>query len=317
MYNDDSQVYPKTADSAINRHKERGHYDAETVHGIINSTPVAHVSFIPDPSDPKPVVLPMIARVGSFNGQEPAVYVHGYVSARMFRPQTGRRRPEDQQQQQQPAATSSDGDSDAWGFPVCIAATKIDNLVLALTPFNHSYDYRSAVVHGTAALLGPGTRAAPANRDEIMFAMRLITDGMVAGRLDNSRTPDEAEVAATRILKVRIDSASAKIRDSGVSDDAKDLRNDDTTARVWTGVIPYVEVLGEPRPAGTNKVVGTPAYIEEHVRAHNEKAGGLLALELGRVPAHEVIVDVTGAAELQSWPTYGLTCDWDVLGVDV
>lgn len=247
-----------------------GHYDAETVHGIINSTPVAHVSFIPDPSDPKPVVLPMIARVGSFNGEEAAVYVHGYVSARMFRPQTGHV----PDQQQQPAEA---------GLPVCIAATKIDNLVLALTPFNHSYDYRSAVVHGTAHLLDPGTRARPANRDEITFALRLITDGMVAERWANTRAPDEAEIAATRVLKVRIDSASAKVRDSGVSDDAKDLRSEGTTARVWTGVIPYVEVLGEPRAAGTNRVVGTPSYIEEHVRAHNEKAGGQAAAAGGFV----------------------------------
>lgn len=265
MSKDDSQVYPKTADSAINRHKERGHYDAETVHGVINSTPVAHVSFIPDPLDPKPVVLPMIARVGSFNGQEPAVYIHGYVSARMFRPQTGR---PDQQ-----AATR---DSDA-GFPVCVAATKIDNLVLALTPFNHSYDYRSAVVHGTARLLDPGTRASPANRAEIEYAMRLITDSMVVNRWDNTRVPDESEIASTRILKVQIESASAKIRDSGVSDDAKDLKSDETTARVWTGVIPYVEVLGEPRPASTNKVASVPSYVEEHVRGHNEKAGGQAA----------------------------------------
>lgn len=241
-----------------------GHYDAETVHGIINSTPVAHVSFIPDPSDPRPVVLPMIARAGSFDGGEPAVYVHGYVSARMFRPQTGR-------------PPGDNNSSDDAGFPVCIAATKIDNLVLALTPFNHSYDYRSAVVHGTARLLDPGTRAQPANRAEIEYAMRLITDSMVAGRWDNTRAPDEAEIAATRILKVRIDSASAKVRDSGVSDDAKDLKNDETTARVWTGVIPYVEVLGEPKPAGTNRVAGVPSYIEEHVRGHNEKAGGQAA----------------------------------------
>lgn len=264
----DSQVYAKTADSAINRHKERGHYDAETVHGIINSTPVAHVSFIPDPLDPKPVVLPMIARVGSFDGQEPAVYIHGYVSARMFRPQTGR------PGQQQPAG-AGDGDSDSDpGFPVCVAATKIDNLVLALTPFNHSYDYRSAVVHGTAALLNPGTKANPANRDEIKYALRLITDSMVTDRWDNSRVPDEAEIAATRILKVRVESASAKIRDSGVSEDAKDLRNVETTARVWTGSIPYVEMLGEPRPAETNKVASVPSYVQDHVRVHNEKAGG-------------------------------------------
>lgn len=256
MSNDDSPVYPKTSDSAINRHKERGHYDAETVHGIINSTPVAHVSFIPDPSDPKPVVLPMIARVGSFDNQEPAIYIHGYVSARMFRPQTGR----------------GGGESDS-GFPVCVAATKIDNLVLALTPFNHSYDYRSAVVHGTADLLDPGTKSSPANRDEIEFALRLITDSMVTDRWANTRAPDEAEIAATRILKVRIESASAKVRDSGVSDDAKDLKNSETTARVWTGVIPYVEMLGEPRPAETNKAAGLPSYVEEHVRAHNQKAG--------------------------------------------
>ncbi|KAL1855673.1 hypothetical protein Daus18300_011054 [Diaporthe australafricana] len=271
MSNDDSQVYSKTADSAINRHKERGNlllpgdYDAETVHGIINSTPVAHVSFIPDPSDPKPVVLPMIARVGSFNGEEPAVYVHGYVSARLFRPKTGRL----PGQQSEAAA--------APGMPVCIASTKIDNLVLGLTPFNHSYDYRSAVVHGTATLLDPGTRANPTNRDEITFALRLITDGMVANRWANTRAPDEADIAATRVLKVRIGSASAKVRDTGVSDDAKDLRNDETTARVWTGVIPYVEVLGEPRAAATNKVVGVPSYIEEHVRGHNERAGGQTA----------------------------------------
>jgi uncharacterized protein len=234
------------------------------VHGIINSTPVAHVSFIPDPLDPKPVVLPMIARVGSFNGQDPAVYIHGYVSARMFRPQTAR-------PAHQPA-----GDADP-GFPVCVAATKIDGLVLALTPFNHSYDYRSAVVHGTATLLDPGTQANPANRAEIGYALRLITDTMVADRWANTRAPDDAEIAATRILKVRIESASAKIRDSGVRDDAKDLRNDETTARVWTGVIPYVEILGEPRPAETNKVASVPLYAQDHVRIHNEKAGAQTA----------------------------------------
>lgn len=198
----------------------------------------------------------MIARVGSFDNQEPAIYIHGYVSARMFRPQTGR-----------------GGGESGSGFPVCVAATKIDNLVLALTPFNHSYDYRSAVVHGTADLLDPGTKSSPANRDEIEFALRLITDSMVTDRWANTRAPDEAEIAATRILKVRIESASAKVRDSGVSDDAKDLKNSETTARVWTGVIPYVEMLGEPRPAETNKAAGLPSYVEEHVRAHNHKAG--------------------------------------------
>lgn len=198
----------------------------------------------------------MIARAGTYPGGdgEAAVYVHGYVSARMFRPQTGR-------------------DAPGGGLPVCIAATKVDGLVLALTPFNHSYDYRSAVVHGTAELLDPGTRGAPRNRDEILWAMQLITDAVVPGRWEGSRVPpDEGEIASTRILKVRIESASAKIRDSGVKDDAKDLKDEAVTGRVWTGVIPYVEMLGTPTPAETNKVAAVPAYISGYVKEHNEKA---------------------------------------------
>lgn len=204
----------------------------------------------------------MIARVGTFpsGDGEPAVYVHGYVSARMFRPTTGRSE-----------AATRDRDE---GFPVCIAATKIDNLVLALTPFNHSYDYRSAVVHGHATLLDPGTKADAKNREEIIYAMRLITDGMVQGRWEGSRVPpDEGEIASTRILKVKIQSASAKIRDSGVKDDAKDLKSNETRSRVWTGIIPYVEMLGTPTPAETNEAPSVPAYIEEHIKEHNERAG--------------------------------------------
>ncbi|PSR75143.1 hypothetical protein BD289DRAFT_379563 [Coniella lustricola] len=271
----DDHAYQKTAESAINRHKERGHYDHDTVHAIFNSTPVAHVSFVPDPANPVPVVLPMIARIGTFPGPgsdgEPAVYVHGYVSARMFRPTTGR--------------VSSDQNDDDQGFPVCIAATKIDNLVLALTPFNHSYDYRSAVVHGTATLLQPGTKAAPQNRDELLWAMKLITDVVAPGRWDNCRVPpDESEIASTRILKVRIRTASAKVRDSGVKDDAKDLKDAETVRRVWTGVIPYVETLGTPVPAETNGVAAVPGYITEHVKSHNEKArAGLVDEEGGLV----------------------------------
>lgn len=206
----------------------------------------------------------MIARAGTFPGPSgdgvPAIYIHGYVSARMFRPTTGRA-----SQSQSPLED---------GFPVCIAATKIDNLVLALTPFNHSYDYRSAVVHGTATLLDPGTKAEPRNREEIVWAMKIITDGMVAGRWEGSRVPpEEGEIAATRILKVRVESASAKVRDSGVKDDKRDLEDGGTRERVWTGTIPYVEMLGEPVAAETNAVAVVPEYIVEHVKGHNEKAG--------------------------------------------
>ena len=241
----------------------------ETIHSLINGTPVAHVSFVPDPINPLPVVLPMIARIGTFHPAstspelgsepEPAVYIHGYVSARLFKPKT-----------------SSTHDAES-GLPVCIAATKIVNLVLALTPFNHSYDYRSAIVHGHATLLDPKT-----DEEEVLFAMRLITDGIVPDRWDNCRTPPDAgEIAATRILKVRIDSASAKIRDSGVKDDKKDLGNAEVTGKVWTGTIPYVEMLGEPVPAGTNKVMQVPEYLTEFVGGTNERAIAASGVRVG------------------------------------
>lgn len=104
--------------------------------------------------------------------------------------------------------------------------------------------------------------------------MQVITDGMVAGRWERSRVPpEESEIAATRILKVRVKSASAKIRDSGVSDDAKDLKDTSMRKTVWTGTIPYVEMLGQPVAAEKNMVAAVPAYISDHVNGHNAKAG--------------------------------------------
>ena len=39
------------------------------------------------------------------------------------------------------------------GSPVCIAATHVDGLVLAVSPFNHSCNYRSAIIHGWANIV--------------------------------------------------------------------------------------------------------------------------------------------------------------------
>ena len=243
--------FPKSALNSVQRHRERGHYDLETIQSIINVTPVAHVGFVPNPSDPEPVVLPMIARIGQFRDQPPHCYIHGYVSARMFRK----------------ASDPSNG-SDDDGLPVCVTATQVVNLVLAITPFNHSYDYRSAVIHGRASLIDPAV-----DRDENLWAMQLMTDGIVPGRWDQSRVPpDESEIASTRILKVRIVSASAKIHDTGVKDDKKDLANLQVREKVWTGVIPYQETLGTPVPDETNLVKEVPSYITDHVRRFNEQS---------------------------------------------
>jgi nitroimidazol reductase NimA-like FMN-containing flavoprotein (pyridoxamine 5'-phosphate oxidase superfamily) len=57
------------------------------------------------------------------------------------------------------------------GLPVCLAVTKVDGLVLSLTPNSYSFNYRSAVLFGYAT---PVTDA-----EEKIWAMEMITNSVV------------------------------------------------------------------------------------------------------------------------------------------
>ena len=59
-------------------------------------------------------------------------YLHGYVSAGLMKR----------------ARESSEG-----GLAITIAATKVDGIVLSLTPNSHSYNYRSAVLFGHGSIV--------------------------------------------------------------------------------------------------------------------------------------------------------------------
>ncbi|KAL8305892.1 hypothetical protein RB601_009234 [Gaeumannomyces tritici] len=154
--------YPKEAVNSVKRSSDRGVYALRTIHQIINSSRLVHVSFnVPD--SPFPVTLPMIGQMGSFarpsadEGDVLDLYLHGYVSARM----TNLSR-----------KGTSDGQEDgAGGIPVCISASHVDGLVLALSPFASSYNYRSAVLFGYAVLVS--------DEEERLYAMELITDSVV------------------------------------------------------------------------------------------------------------------------------------------
>lgn len=76
----------------------------------------------------------MLGFMGSFSNPTASlsedgldIYLHGYVSSRIMKLS-----------------------STEEGLPVTIAATHFDGLVLALTPNSHSYNYRSAILHGYA-----------------------------------------------------------------------------------------------------------------------------------------------------------------------
>jgi len=206
----------------------QGKYDFETIHTIVNTCPVFHVSFpTPDPSDPFPAMIPMLGFMDSDPNASLAepldLYLHGYISSRLMH-------------------LSGTSSSDEEGLPLTIAATHLDGLVLALTPNHHSYNYRSAILHGFAS---PVTDA-----DEKIWAMEKITNGVIDHRWENTRVPPtKTEITSTQILKVRIVDASAKVRSGWPSDDRADMKNEELRAKIWVGVVPAWITYGAPVPS--------------------------------------------------------------------
>lgn len=201
-----------------------------------------HVSFPPGNDDPFPALLPMIGVMGSFEFPSADInepldcYLHGYVSARIMR-------------------LARDSDK---GIPVTIAATKVDGLVLSLTPNSHSMNYRSAVLQG----YGKPVESV----EEKLFAMEKITNKVIPNRWNNTRTPpDGAEMSSTMILRVTVETGSGKIRQGEPHDDAKDTKRTDITESVWTGVVPVYETFGEPIPSALNQVKDLPKHIDSYV----------------------------------------------------
>jgi hypothetical protein len=154
--------------------------------------------------DGQPYVIPMVfARVGE------ALYLHGSAASRLLR-------------------ALSDGAA------VCVTVTLLDGIVLARSAFHHSMNYRSVVVVGRAVPVTDG-----AERDRALAAM---VDHAVPGRSAQVRPPDRKELAATLVIRVPLDEASAKVRTGPPIDDDRDL-----DLPVWAGVLPVRLVVGDPQ----------------------------------------------------------------------
>jgi hypothetical protein len=94
--------------------------------------------------------------------------------------------------------------------------------------------------------------------------MEKITDNLLPQRWAKSRVPPtSAELSSTSILKIKIESASAKIRVGGPSEDRADLKNVELVKKTWTGVVPYWGTWGEPVAGRENGAGEVEAYIEK------------------------------------------------------
>ncbi|KAI1208110.1 uncharacterized protein F4807DRAFT_431582 [Annulohypoxylon truncatum] len=252
--------YPKQPYSKVNRYDSRASYALETIHQIVNTCPILHVSFTV-PNSPFPTILPMIGQMGSFarpsadTGDVLELYLHGYVSSRIMN-----------------LTRKADGNSgedkkegDEEGLPLCVAASHVDGFVLSLTPNSHSYNYRSAVLFGHATLVS--------DPEEKEYVMRLITDAVVRDRYRHTRVPPNgAEMQSTSVLRVKIAAGSAKIRSGLPKDDKADLENGELLDKVWTGVLPIHYTIGEPVPGEYNRVEEVPGYLREFREEFNRDA---------------------------------------------
>ncbi|KAM0250362.1 hypothetical protein ACHAQJ_008670 [Trichoderma viride] len=246
--------YPKTKDNTVRRHNERASYALETIHRLINSSQILDVAFNTADS-PFPAILPMIGHMGSFDrpsadiGDPQDLYIHGYVSSRMMNVTR--------------VAEKEAKEGEEQGLPVAISASHVDALILATSGFNHSYNYRSVVLFGHATLVE--------DEEEKKYALELITNGLVPERWQKTRQPPtKAEMQSTSVLKVKISSGSAKIRDGGVLDDKHDLENAEAQSTVWTGVLPIYSSVGEPLPSSYNKVE-VPSNVSNFIKDYNKE----------------------------------------------
>ena len=114
--------------------------------------------------------------------------------------------------------------------------TLLDGIVLARSVFEHSMNYRSVVVLGTAAPVE--------EPDEKLVALEAFTEKLLPGRWAEVRPPSRKELKATSVLRMPLDETSAKIRDGGPTDgDSPDAELD-----VWAGHLPLVVRALDPVP---------------------------------------------------------------------
>jgi uncharacterized protein len=139
-------------------------------------------------------------------------------------------------------------------LPLCVTVTLLDGLVLARSAFHHSMNYRSAVVLGQAReIAGP---------EEKRAALNALVEHVLRGRSEQARPPNDKELAATRVLALPIQEASAKSRSGGPLDDPEDLDR-----ACWAGHIPLRLTAGDPVSDASGALGPLPAGLALIARA--------------------------------------------------
>jgi nitroimidazol reductase NimA-like FMN-containing flavoprotein (pyridoxamine 5'-phosphate oxidase superfamily) len=175
-------------------------YDRAEAYKVLDEGFICHVGFA---VDGQPFVIPT-----GYGRDGDNLYIHGSAASRMLR-------------------------NLDKGVAVCVTVTLLDGLVLARSIFNHSMNYRSVVVLGTAVAIQ--------EREEKLKALRALSEHILPGRWAEVREPNEQELKATLVMRLPIEEFSAKVRRGPPIDDEADY-----SFPAWAGVVPLEVQAGEP-----------------------------------------------------------------------
>ncbi|MFL6204539.1 MAG: pyridoxamine 5'-phosphate oxidase family protein [Acidimicrobiales bacterium] len=215
-----SQLSP-TPRSTPRREKDRAQSSREALHEVLDASLICHLAVV---VDGVPLALPTVFAV-DLDGPDEAgtLYLHGSVASRSLR--------------QAP-------DQD-----VSVTMTVLDGMVLARSGFNHSMNYRSAVVIGRPRVVS--------DEAERAHALDLLVDHAAPGRAATLRRPTRKELAATTVLALPLDEASVKRRTGDPTDEDADIE----AGGVWAGVLPLRLTAGDPVTSADAVDVPVPEHV--------------------------------------------------------
>jgi nitroimidazol reductase NimA-like FMN-containing flavoprotein (pyridoxamine 5'-phosphate oxidase superfamily) len=122
------------------------------------------------------------------------------------------------------------------GTDVCVTITLTDAPVLARSVFEHTINYRSAMIYGRNRLVtGPAERLA---------GLRCITEHVAPCQWDYARQPSRKELAAVCLLALSLDETSVKIRTGPPGGG----NSPDAALGLWAGELPLALTWQQPFP---------------------------------------------------------------------
>jgi nitroimidazol reductase NimA-like FMN-containing flavoprotein (pyridoxamine 5'-phosphate oxidase superfamily) len=208
---------PVSDRTRLRRFPEKGSHSRADLYAVLDAGFVCHLGLM---TEDGPMVLPT-----SYGRDGDLLYLHGSVASRSLR--------------------SARND-----VPMCVTVTHVDGLVIARSVFEHSINYRSAIMYGRPRLV--------TDVDEKLVGMRAISEQVAPGQWGYAREPSDDELSVTNVLVMKLEDASVKIRKGPPGDS----QGPDGTRPVWAGEIPLrltrLDAVSDP---ALSEPVGLPPHL--------------------------------------------------------